>query len=179
MEVGKTQRIDEILAEFTTLSSMPDMAFVTAEEFNAILNFCSGVFELQLFCNDNGPVQATVKEMILPIEYADFADVFFLTLVHELPSHALHDHAIETSNSQPLFGPIYLLSAVELNVLKKYIKDNLEKDFIIPFTSLAGALILFMKKKDGGLRLCINYWDLNVLIRKNKHFLPLINKVLD
>ena len=56
MKVGETQKMDEILTKFTTLDSMPDMAFVMAEEFKAILNFCSGVFELRLSCDGNGPV---------------------------------------------------------------------------------------------------------------------------
>ena len=71
------------------------------------------------------------------------------------------------------------MSAVELDVLKKYIKDNLEKGFIVPSTSPVGALILFTKKRDGGLRLCVNHRDLNALTCKNKHPLLLINEVLD
>ena len=179
MKIGETQGMDEILTEFTTLGSMPDVAFITAEEFNAILNSCSGVFELQLFCDSNGPLQATIKEMVLPVKYADFANIFSPTLVCKLLFHAPHDHAIETGNSQSPFGSIYLLSAIELDVLKKYIKDNLEKSFIIPSTSPARALILFTKKKNRGLRLCVDYRSLNALTRKNKHFLPLINKILD
>lgn len=46
MEVGETQTMDEILAKFITLDSMLNVAFVIAEEFNAILNSYSGVFEL-------------------------------------------------------------------------------------------------------------------------------------
>ena len=158
---------------------MPDVAFVMAEEFNAILNFCSSVFALRLSCDHNGPVQATVEEVIFPVKYAEFADVFSLTLVRKLPSRAPHNHAIEIKNSQPLFGPIYLLSAVELDVLKKYIKDNLEKGFIVPSTSPAEASILFTKKKNRDLWLCVDYQGLNALTCKNKHPLPLINKVLD
>ena len=179
IEVKETQRIEKILAKFTTLDSMPNMAFVIAEEFNAILNFCSNMFELRLSYDGNGPVQATVKEVVLLVEYPDFADIFSPTLVHKLPFHALHDHAIKIGDSQHPFGPIYLLSAVELDVLKKFIEDNLEKDFIVSFMSLTGALILFTKKKDGGLRLCVDYWGLNALTRKNKHPLPFINEILD
>ena len=117
--------------------------------------------------------------MVLLAKYADFIDVFSLILVCKLPSHAPHNHAIKTGDGQSLFGPIYLLSAIELDVLKKYIKDNLEKGFIVPFTSPTGAPILFTKKKNGGLQLCVDYWGLNALTHKNKHSLPLINKVLD
>ena len=179
MEVGEIQGMDEILAKFTTLGSMLDMAFVTVEEFNEIFNFCSGVFELRLSCDGNGPIQATVKEVVLPVKYVNFINIFSPMLVCELPPHAPYDHAIETGNGQSPFGFIYPLSTIELDVLKKYIKDNLEKGFIVPFTSPARASILFTKKKDGGLQLCVDYRGLNALIRKNKHPLLLINEVLD
>ena len=48
--------MNEILAKFTTLGNMPDMAFIITKEFNAILNFCPSVFELWLFCDGNEPV---------------------------------------------------------------------------------------------------------------------------
>ena len=179
IKVRETQEMDKILAKFIILDNIPDVVFVTAEEFNTILNFYFSVFELWLFCDGNGPVQATVEEVILSVEHADFADVFSPTLAHELPPHAPHNHAIEINNDQFLFGPIYSLSAVELDVLKKYIKDNLEKGFIVLFMSSAGTLILFTKKKDGGLWLCMNYQSLNALTCKNKHPLLFINKVLD
>ena len=171
--------MNKILTKFTTLNSIPDVAFVTAEEFNVIFNSYSSVFELRLSCDGNGPVQTTVEEVVLPVEYADFANVFSPILVYELPPHTLHDHAIETSNGQPPFGPIYPLSAIELNVLKKYIKDNFEKGFIIPSTFPAWAPILFTKKKNEGLQLYVNYQGLNALTCKNKHSLPFINKVPD
>ena len=116
-----------------------------------IFNSFSDVFELQLSCDGNRPVKATVEEVVLPVKYADFANVFSPTLVCKLLSHTLHDYAIETGNDQPPFSLIYPLSAVELDVLKKYIKDNLEKGFIVPSTSPARVLILFTKKKDRGL----------------------------
>ena len=119
MKVGDTQGMDTILAKFIILGSLPDVAFVTAEEFNTILNSCSDVFELRLSCDGNGPIQAMVEKMVLPVKYADFADVFFPTLAHELLSHTPHDHTIKIGDGQPPFGPIYPLSAVELNVLKK------------------------------------------------------------
>ena len=100
-------------------------------------------------------------------------------LARKLSSHTLHDYTIETEDDQPLFGLIYSLSAVELNILKKYIKNNLEKSFIVLFTFPVGAPILFTKKKNRSLQLCMDYWSLNALTRKNKHPLPLINEVLD
>jgi hypothetical protein len=55
----------------------------------------------------------------------------------------------------------------------------LRKKWIWPSTSLTGAPILFILKKDRGLRLCINYRGLNKITIKNRHPLPLIDEILD
>lgn len=95
--------------------------------------------------------------MVLSVKYVGFANVFSPMLVRKLLPHAPHDHAIETGNGQPLFSFIYLLSAVELDVLRKYIENNLEKGFIIPSMSPVETPILFTKKKNKGMRLCVDY----------------------
>ncbi len=55
----------------------------------------------------------------------------------------------------------------------------MQKGFIRPFTSPAGAAIFFVKKKDGTLRPCVDYRDLNALTIKNRYPLPLISELLD
>ncbi len=60
-------------------------------------------------------------------------------------------------NQQPPYGPIYSLSLVELEILKTYIKNNLANGFIKPSKSPVGAPILFDKKLDRSLRLCLDY----------------------
>ena len=69
---------------------------------------------------------------------------------------------------------MYNLSVTELETLRNYLADSLEKGWIRPSTSLAGAGILFVKKKDGGLRLCVDYRALNAVTIKNRHALPLV-----
>ena len=64
-------------------------------------------------------------------------------------------------------------------MLREYLHDNLVKGFIRHSTLSASAPILFVKKKDGSLRLCIDYHRLNLLTKKNWYPLPLIGKVLD
>ena len=59
-------------------------------------------------------------------------------------------------DSRPPFGPIYSLSAVELKALDDYLKENLKKGFIRPSSSPAASPILFVKKSDGSLRLCVD-----------------------
>ena len=93
-------------------------------------------------------------------EYSDFADVFSPDLTSELPEHiGINDHAIELVKGcqQPPYGPIYSLEPVELETLKAYIETNLANGFIRPSKSPAGAPILFDRKSDGSLRLCVGY----------------------
>ena len=115
------------------------------------------------------------------VEYSDFADVFSLGLASELSEHpGINDHTIELVNSQqPPYGPIYSLRPVELKTLKAYIKTNLANEFIQPSKSPARAPILFERKSDSLLRLCVNYRGLNNLTIKNRYPLLLIRELLD
>jgi hypothetical protein len=67
----------------------------------------------------------------------------------------------------------------ELLALKDYIEENFAKNFIRHSKSPAGALIFFVKKKDGSLRMCIDYRGLNKRTVKNHYPLPLISGFLD
>ena len=115
------------------------------------------------------------------VEYSDFADVFSADLASKLPEHTgINNHAIKLVDvQQPPYGPIYSLGAVELETLKAYLKTNMTNRFIRPSKSPSGALILFDRKSDGLLRLCVNYQDLNNLTIKNWYPLPLIGGSLD
>ena len=99
----------------------------------------------------------------------------------ELPENiGSNKHAIELQDGkQPLYGPIYTLGAVELETLKTYIKTHCKTGFIWPSKSPADAPILFDKKQDGSLWLCVNYRGLNNLTIKNQYPLPLIGEALD
>ncbi len=117
----------------------------------------------------------------VPNVYADFADIFSPKLAVELPEHTgINDHVIELMDDrQPPYGSIYSLGHVELETLKAYIKNNLASGFIRPSKSPVGAFILFDKKSDDSLRLCIDYRGLNNLIIKNWYPLPLVRESLD
>ena len=71
------------------------------------------------------------------------------------------------------------MSATELHSLKEYLDDMLGKGFIRPSNSLAGAPIIFVKKKDGSLRLCVDYRGLNRITRKNRYPIPLVGNLID
>ncbi|KAL0417132.1 UNVERIFIED_CONTAM: Retrovirus-related Pol polyprotein from transposon.6 [Sesamum latifolium] len=71
------------------------------------------------------------------------------------------------------------MAPVELQELKKQLEELLEKRFIQPSTSPWGAPVLFVKKKDGSMRLCVDYRQLNRVSVKNKYPLPRIDDLLD
>ena len=114
-------------------------------------------------------------------EYSNFSNIFSSDSTVELSEHTrINDHPIDLlDNKQPPYGPIYSLGLVELETLKTYIETNLASGFIRPSKSPAGAPILFVRKKNGSLRLCVDYRGLNNLTIKNRYPLPLIGESLD
>ena len=83
------------------------------------------------------------------------------------------------ADAMPNIGKLYNMSGPELKVLKDYIDDMLGKGFICASSSPAGAPVLFVKKKDGSLQLCVDYRALNKLTIKNWYPLPLIGTLVD
>jgi hypothetical protein len=71
------------------------------------------------------------------------------------------------------------MSLPELTELKIQLQELLDKEYIRPSVSPWGAPVLFVKKKDGTLRLCIDYRQLNKMTIKNKYPLPRINDLFD
>jgi len=71
------------------------------------------------------------------------------------------------------------MAPAELVELKKQLQELLDKGLIQPTVSPWGAPVLFVKKKDGSLRLCIDYRELNRVTVKNKYPLPRINDLFD
>ncbi|WZZ88744.1 hypothetical protein YC2023_117323 [Brassica napus] len=79
----------------------------------------------------------------------------------------------------PLSKSPYRMAPAEMAELKKQLEESLEKGFIRPSVSPWGAPVLFVKKKDGSFRLCIDYRGLNRVTVKNKYPLPRIDELLD
>jgi hypothetical protein len=71
------------------------------------------------------------------------------------------------------------MAPAELLELRRQLKMFIDKDFIRPSQSPYGACVLFAKKKDGGLRLCLDYRALNKISVKNSYPLPRIDEILD
>ena len=121
------------------------------------------------------------KEVQIPTQHLDFLDVFLKEKASILlKATELNQHVIKLQKDQQLpYGPIYSLSPVELKTLKTYIKTNLANGFIWPLKSPAGALIFYVGKPNGSLRLYVDYWGLNNLTIKNRYLLPLISESLN
>ncbi len=105
---------------------------------------------------------------LLLLEYHDFLDVFSYKLMNILFERCLYDHKIQLQKSKTsIFESLYNMSQDELQVLKKYLKNNLIKDFIQVSSFLAISLILFVKKSSEELRFYVNYRSLNIMTVKN------------
>ena len=120
------------------------------------------------------------QEPEIPEEYADFAETFDEKKAAELPPIDGPTHAIELEEgAKPPHGPIYALAEPEQKALQQYLEEKERRGWIQRSVSPAGAPILFVPKKDGGLRLCVDYRGLNKVTIKNRTPLPLISETLD
>ena len=119
------------------------------------------------------------KEIILRY-YSNLLDVFETKNADTLPPHRPYDITINIiPGGQLYFGPIYSLTRKEKEELEKYIHENLTKGFIVKSNSPAGAPVMFVKKKDGSLRLCVDYRRLNSITIRNSFPIPRINDLIE
>ncbi|KAJ9511238.1 hypothetical protein QJQ45_017169 [Haematococcus lacustris] len=110
----------------------------------------------------------------------DYASVFPNDLPAGLPPQRAVDHHIDLEPShRPPVRATYNMSTCELAELKKQITEMQEKGFIRPSTSPYGAGVLFVRKKDGTFRMCVDYRPLNRITVKNKYPLPRVDNLLD
>jgi hypothetical protein len=116
---------------------------------------------------------------LVPPEYHDHLLLFTKKEADKLPPHRYIDHEIPLEDgAKPSFGPLYSMSASEFKEVRAWLKEHLSKGFIRASQSSAASPILFVKKKDGSLRLCVDYRALNAITKKNRYPLPLIEETL-
>jgi hypothetical protein len=109
----------------------------------------------------------------------DFADVFNKMKANKLSKHDSQNHEINTKNKMSSFESIYNLFVIELEILKKYLDEFLIKEFIVSSFSSTKISILFVKKSEDDLRLCVNYKELNAIMIKNRYLISLMNQLLN
>ena len=116
----------------------------------------------------------------LPDWLRDMVTAFLPRLADELPPRRAWDHKIELI---PATEPPYLknrpLSPRELQVVRKWLDDNLSKGFIRESRARCAAPLLLAAKPGGGVRICQDYRGLNNVTIKNRYPLPLIRETLD
>ena len=116
---------------------------------------------------------------LIPEEYHDYADVFDKAKSMQLAPHRPYDLKIDLEEgASPPIVPMYPLSQVELKTLREFIDEHLRTGFIRSSSSPHGALVLFARKKDGSLRLCIDFQGLNRISKKDQYPLPFISDLL-
>ena len=121
-------------------------------------------------------LMSMVTPAILKLYY-NLESIFSKEKANELLISSPYNHKIKLEGDcQPSYNPIYPLSTFKLQVLREYLYDNLMKRFLQHSTSSTSTPILFIKKKDSSLQLCINYCRLNQLTKKNWYPLLLISK---
>ena len=109
----------------------------------------------------------------------EFIDVFPEDLPGVPPDREIEFMIELLPGTSPISKTPYRMAPVELKELKEQLHELLEKGFIRPSVSPWGAPVLFVKKKDGSMRLCIDYRELNRVTVKNKYPLPRIDDLFD
>jgi len=129
------------------------------------------MFSLQFYSTIQAK-STTISEKIdlssIPEEYHKYTNVFSKSKAEMLTPHCPYDLWIDLKkDSHPLVETIYSLSKFEQETLKEFIDKNLTNRFIHSTSSLYGAPVLFVKKKDRSLQLCVDFYELNRITRKD------------
>jgi RNase H-like domain found in reverse transcriptase/Reverse transcriptase (RNA-dependent DNA polymerase)/Integrase zinc binding domain/Retroviral aspartyl protease len=122
-------------------------------------------------CN---PEETKLNELL-----GEYKHIFRASLPDELPPEREIEHEIETGDAAPINTQAYPLSSQQLKEQTKQIAELLEKGLIRESTSSWGSPVLFVKKANGGWRMCVDYRGLNIKTRKNTYPLPLIQECID
>ena len=107
----------------------------------------------------------------------EFPDVFPDDIAGLPPEREVEFTIDLISGTEPVSIPSYRMAPAELRELKAQLEELLSKGFIRPSISPWGAPVLFVKKKDGSLRLCIDYRQLNRVTIRNQYPLPRIDEL--
>src|SRR5262249_44563867 len=109
----------------------------------------------------------------------EFPDVFLNELLGLPPKREIDIEIDLVPNMEPISKAPYRMAPIELKELKKQLQELLEQGFVRPSVSPWGAPVLFVKKKDRSMRLCVDYRELNKFTIKNRHPLAMIDDLFD
>ena len=151
-----------------------EAGLVTAKQLKKLVSEEAQVFTLLALMSVENQNKINELQVV-----RDFAEVF-PDEIPEVPPEREVEFGIElVPGTRPVSMAPYRMSASELSELKKQLEELLEKNFIRPSVSPWGAPVLLVKKKDGSMRLCVDYRQLNKVTIKNKYPLPRIDDLMD
>jgi hypothetical protein len=176
------QQLSDLTNLSTNLSPNSSLNFrtnsTTARQAQAASLYLAGASlkDIAKALEDKQPID---PRTILLKHFHKFLPAFDVAAANTLPPHRKCDHSIKLKpGTTPPFRPLYNMSIEELQVLRKFLKENLDKGFIQTSTSPVAAPVLFAKKPGGGLRFYVDYRALNAITIKNRYPLPLLQETL-
>jgi hypothetical protein len=122
--------------------------------------------------------ESDISPSDIPI-VSEYLDVFPADITSLPPEREIEFSIDLIPGAEPVSVAPYRMSPLELKELKSQLEELIQKHFIRPSVSHWGAPVLLVKKKDGSMRLCIDYRQLNKVTIKNKYPLPRIDDLLD
>ncbi|GJT36238.1 putative reverse transcriptase domain-containing protein [Tanacetum coccineum] len=135
------------------------------------------VFLIQMTKEEETKISERRIEDVLVVR--DFLEVFLEDFSGLPPTRQVEFHIELIPRAAPVARAPYHLAPAEMKELAEQLKELSDKGFIRPSSSPWGAPILFVKKKDGSFRICIDYRELNKLTVKNRYPLPRIDYLFD
>lgn len=129
------------------------------------------------------PTESELQEALnhVPERLREFIPIMAWEAAPVLPKHGPYDHAIELKEgTTPPWGPIYTLTEMELEELRKWLKKMTEMGAVRPSRSSCSSPMLFVPKGySRGLCLCIDYRDINKITVPNRYPLPNMDELKD
>jgi hypothetical protein len=181
-----TSDFDSFEASASPDSSIPSVSFINAAAYARLARLPGNTIFTVTISNatdsatGSAASAAPVDLSEIPEDYHEYQDVFSKSSASTLPPHRSYDLKIDLEEgAEPPIGRMYSLSEKEMGALREFLDDNLNNGFVRPSNSSHGAPILFVKKKDGSLRLCVDFRGLNKISKKDRYPLPLISDLLD
>ena len=163
--LNKSEKNDKILL---VNNMIVDIAVITSENY-------------EKFFNKIEKTSLTTVELKkrVSVEFHEFINIWNLKEINKISSRREIDHSIElVQEAKSSAKKAYELSRKQATVIKKYVDEMLDKEFIRRSTSDYVSSVLIVKKLDEELRVCIDYRALNALTIKNRNASSLIREIL-
>ena len=165
---------DEPILEWKGSSLAPMGRFIS---YNKARNMISKGYVYHLVRVKDSSFETPIVESVPVV--CGFPEVFPKDLPGVPPVREIDIRIDILPDTHPISIPPYRMGPTELKELEEQLKDLVDKGFIRPSISQWGALLLFVKKKDGSLIMCINYRQLNKVINNNKYPIPKNDDLFD